>query len=227
MKALRPGQLEKTLEQLVGERFEVFFSVALVVHHEDGNVSISQVPDESVAVVVEVHLFHRFTADKVIVSIPAHLRLMPGDIPLPADIETHLHVDGETAIEDAPVENLYRIDIPRACELDEDQMIGPVNFQHVRIDFLQNVVKEAVVGRDVMPVLITPGIDPRFPVSLEGIVPLALCPDFRKVIDALERLSLAAREDSLFELAIERRFSTSRSSQEKHIPVLHSSTAPI
>ena len=82
-------------------------------------------------------------------------------------------------------------------------MTGFIDFEHIRIDFFQNLVKEVIVGDEVRPVIATLAIDPLFPILLKGIVSPESCPDFWEIINAFKCLSLTAFEDSLFEFAIE------------------------
>lgn len=60
--------LKEVLDEFFDLFSEVFFSLGLVVDHEDGDVLILHVLDEGVLVVVEKDLFHRFPAKQVIVS---------------------------------------------------------------------------------------------------------------------------------------------------------------
>ena len=46
-------------------------------------------------------------------------------------------------------------------------------------------------------------MNPQFSVSLKGVVPLKFCPDFGEIVNTLNRLGLAAFEDSLLEFMIE------------------------
>lgn len=181
----------------------MFFPVGFVVHHQDRDVLILHVLDESVLVVVKIDLLHRFPANQVIVSTFSDGRFMPGDISRPADIEIDFHIDRDTIIKDALVEILYCFNVIGTRELEKDHMIGFVDFEHVRIDFLQNIVEDSIVGDEVAAVIGTPGVDPLFPFFLKGIVPLESCPDFREIINAFKRLSLTTFEDSLFEFTIE------------------------
>ena len=103
------------LKKVLGEFFdllsEVFFSLGLVVDHEDGDVLFLHVLDESVLVVVKKDLFHRFPAKQVIVSTLSAGCTVPGDISGPADIETDLDIDGDRMFKDAPVETLECSDV--------------------------------------------------------------------------------------------------------------------
>jgi hypothetical protein len=195
--------LTKVPKEFFDLLLEMFFPVGFVVHHKDWNVLALHILDESVLAVVKVELFHRFPANQVIVSTFSDGRFMPGDISRPADIEIDFHIDRDTIIKDALVEILYCFNVIATCELEKDHVIGFVDFEHVRIDFLQNIVKEVIVGEEVTPVIGTLGIDPLFPLFLKGIVRQEFCPDFREIVSAFKRFCLTAFEDSLFEFTIE------------------------
>jgi hypothetical protein len=162
----------------------------------------------------------------VIVSTFSDGRFMPGHVSRPADIETDFHVDHDTTIKNALIENLYCFNVIGARELDKDYVIGFTDLEHVRIDFLQKNVKEIIVDEAELPVIETLEIDPLFPFFLTGIVPFDFRPEFWEIVNAFKRYGLTAFEDSLFELTVECRFSTSRSSQQKNVLVFHGCFTP-
>jgi hypothetical protein len=123
--------LKEVPDEFFDQHLEVFFPVGLVVHHEDRDVSILQVLDESVPIIVQKELFHRFPANQVIVSVFGHGRFMPGDISRPADVEIHFHIDRDTIVEDALVETLKGFNVVGTRELEEDHVIGSIDFEHV------------------------------------------------------------------------------------------------
>ncbi len=148
----------------------------------------------------------------MIVSILGHRRRVPGHVPRPAGLEADRHVDRDAVLQDARIEILDRFDVVPPRELDEHHVLRPIDPQHGRVDFLQNAVEEIVV-RQVSPVIRPPGIDPRLPLPLTGVVPLESGPHDREIVHPFARPGLTALQDALLELAVQRRFSTSRSAQ--------------
>jgi hypothetical protein len=136
--------LKEVLNELFDLLFKVFFPVGFVVHHQDRDVSLLHMPDEGVPIVVKVDPFHLCPGNQVIVSTLSDGRFMPGDVSRPADVETDIHIDREAIIKDALVEILQCSHVTGTRELEKDHVVGLVDSERVRVDLLQNLVKDVI-----------------------------------------------------------------------------------